>query len=371
MAAVACKLYLKELNSMPHNVEEFSNHERKKKKPSHLSRVGLTNYFVFHFTETLGKRVLHVDNWPRLNVSLYSSSSLPLHPIRSVGLRMVIEEINELPKYEGIDAKSISFSESIDAIDLAVNSTGEFIVACLDRSRNPAVHVYNDSGGFQFSISPPKEEISEVEFKPRAVFTDENNDIYIHTNVGQATIDDGHASVFVFDKEGSFKRILSIEQGYMALETKTGNIFISNKNSVSVYESNGKLLHSFMAPEALQGSVCPIAVCDENTIIQSDVHLSDSKIYLITYTTATEIEQFKVKEARGWKYIAFNSVSEEIIVSYLSKDLTNFQLDVYLRSGHRLGTINLPTEYSSHPRSVTVTPCGRIAILYENVVHLI
>ena len=258
-----------------------------------------------------------------------------------------------------------------DAIDLAVNSVGEFIVACLDRSRNPAVHVYNDSGGFQFSIFPPKEEISEVEFKPRAVFTDENDDIYIHTNVGQATMDDGDASVFVFYKEGSFKRILSIEQGYMALETKTGNIFISNKNGVSVYENNGKLLHSFMAPEVLQGSVCPVAVCDENTIIQSDVHLSDSKIYLIRHTTATEVEQFKVKEARGWKYIAFNSVSEEIIVSYLSKDLTNFQLEVYLRNEHRLGTVNLPSEHSSHPRSVTVTPCGRVAILYENVVHLI
>ena len=116
MAAVACKRYLKELNSVSHNVKEFSSHERKIKKPSHLSRVGLTNYFVFHFTETLGKRVLDVDNWLRLNVSYsYRSSSLPLHPIRSVGLRMVIEfeEINELPKYEGTDAKSISFSEPI------------------------------------------------------------------------------------------------------------------------------------------------------------------------------------------------------------------------------------------------------------------
>ena len=113
MAAVACKLYLKELNSVPHNVKEFSNHERQNKKPLHLSRVGLTNYFVFHFTETLGKRVLDVDNWPRLNVSYRNrSSSLPLHPIRSVGLRMVIEfeEINELPKYEGIDAKSVQWA---------------------------------------------------------------------------------------------------------------------------------------------------------------------------------------------------------------------------------------------------------------------
>ena len=359
-AAIACKVCLKELNTMPCNAEEFSKHQRNNKKSPYLSRVAFTNYFVFHFTETLAKNVLHVDNWPRLEVSY--RDPIPLHPIRSVGLRALIEE--------GIDPKSISFSEPIDAIDLAVNSAGEFIVTCFDRSRNAAVYVYNESGEFQFAVSPPKEEISEVMFKPRAVFTDEKDDIYVYT-AGQATTDKDNASVFVFDKKGNLQRIVSVERGFMALNTKTGNIFISNKNGVSVYENNGKFLHNFVAPKALQGSICPVAVCGENTIIQTDVHLADSKIYLLAHTTGTEIIQFPLKQARGWKYIAFNSVTDEIIVSYLSKGLTNFQLDAYYKNGQHLGTIDLPSEYSTHPRSVTVTPCGRIAILYENVVHLV
>ena len=106
----------------------------------------------------------------------------------------------------------------------------------------------------------------------------------------------------------------------------------------------------------------------KNTIIQTDIH--DPNVYLLTDTCA-EIRKFQVKQARGWNYIVFNSIGGEIIVSYLSKDLKNFQLDAYLKNGKLLATVQLPHEYSSHPRSMTVTPSGRIVFLYENIVHLI
>ena len=242
---------------------------------------------------------------------------------------------------------------------------GEFVVAGLDSDKNTVVHVYNESGEFQFAVSPTEEELNGVEFQPSAVFTDENNNIYVYTTADRAT---DEASLLVFNKEGRFQRVVSIERGFVALEKKTGQIFISNKNGVLVYDSSGEFLRSFAAADALRGSACPIALCEENTIIQTDVH--DPNVYLLTDTGA-EIRKFQVKQARGWKYIVFNSISGEIIVSYLSEDLTNFQLDAYLKNGKHLATVKLPHEYSSHPRSMTVTPNGRIAFLCENIVHLI
>ncbi len=357
-AAAACKVYLGELNAMP-SISKEINKISDGRKSQLLTLVAFTNYFVFLFTETLAPRsVLYVHNWPRFG----ASDTLSLHPIRSVGLRAFTEEIEE--SNYGIVAKSISFSEPIDASYLAINSVGEFVVAGLDSDKNTVVHVYNDSGEFQFAVSPTEEELNGVEFQPNAVFTDEYNNIYIYTTASQAT----EASLLVFNKEGSFQRVVSIERGFVALEKKTGQIFISNKNGVLVYDSSGEFLRSFAAAEALRGSACPIALCEENTIIQTDVH--DPNIYLLT-DTGEKIRKFQVKQARGWKYIVFNSISGEIIVSYLSEDLTNFQLDAYLKNGKHLATVQLPHEYSSHPRSMTVTPNGRIAFLYENIVHLI
>ena len=357
-AAAACKVYLGELNTMPSIFKEI-NKISDGMKSQLLTLVAFTNYFVFLFTETLARSVLHVHNWPRFS----ASDALSLHPIRSVGLRAFIEEIEE--SNYGIDAKSISFSEPIDASYLAINSVGEFVVAGLDSDKNTVVHVYNDSGEFQFAVSPTEEELNGVDFRPSAVFTDENNNIYVYTTADRAT---DEASLLVFNKEGRFQRVVSIERGFVALEKKTGQIFISNKNGVLVYDSSGEFLRSFAAADALRGSACPIALCEENTIIQTDVH--DPNVYLLTDTGA-EIRKFQVKQARGWKYIVFNSISGEIIVSYLSEDLTNFQLDAYLKNGKHLATVKLPHEYSSHPRSMTVTPNGRIAFLYENIVHLI
>lgn len=92
----------------------------------------------------------------------------------------------------------------------------------------------------------------------------------------------------------------------------------------------------------------------------------DSVIHIIS----KEHSSFQANEAGGWKFVAFNH-SNEIIVSFLSKNLTHFRLQSYSRSGKVLGTIELPEGYSSHPRAVTVTPNGRIAVLYEKNVHLI
>jgi hypothetical protein len=365
-------VYLKELNAMPFISQLFSKHFGEINKGNYtydplLSLVTFINYFVFYCTETLARNVLHENNWPRLVMS----NTLSLHPIRSVGLRAFIGFIEKKEESKnGIKPESISFTEPIDATHMAVNSAGAFIVAGFDGSKNTVVYVYNDVGEFQFAVSPSEEELSGNEFHPCAVFTDEKDNIYVYTKaVTKASQGaDEDASLFLFSKEGRLQRLVSVERGFMALEKETGKIFISNEKGVLVYESSGELLRTFAAPEALQGSACPVALCDENTIIQTDIH--DPNVYLLTDTGA-EIRQFQVKEARGWKYIAFNPISGEIVVSYLSEDLTKFQLNAYLKNGQLLGKIDLPSYYASHPRSVSVKPRGRIAILYESIVHLI
>ena len=364
--AQACKIYLNELNTWPLVSREIRmmkgfKHEN---KPLHLILVTFINYIVFRFTEPLARNILNVYNWPRIGGSIDIGSGTPsLHPIRSVGLRALTMGTED-SKY-GINPKSISFSDGIDATNMAVNSAGDFVVVGLDDSKIAVVHVYNDSGKFKFAVSPTEEELDDVEFQPSAIFTDKNDDIYVQTKAHRTTDDEG--SLFVFNKEGRFQRVFSINGGFMALEKKTGKIFISNKNGVSVYKNDGEFLRGFEVPEALCGFSCPIATCEENTIIQTDIH--DQNVYLLE-ETGKQIQKFQVKQARGWKYIAFNSVSGELIVSYLSEDLKSFQLDAYLRNGKHLATMKLP-EYSSHPRSVTVTANGRIAVLYENTVHLI
>ena len=362
--AEACKIYLNELNTCPLISEEIKemnglNHEN---KPLLLILLTFINYIVFRFTEPLARNILNVHNWPRFGGSVRSGTPY-LHPIRSVGLRALTMGTED-SKY-GINPKSISFSDGIDATNMAVNSAGDFVVVGLDDSKIAVVHVYNDSGKFKFAVSPTEEELNDVEFQPSAIFTDKNDDIYVQTKAHRTTDDEG--SLFVFNKEGRFQRVVSINGGFMALEKETGKIFISNKNGVSVYKNSGEFLRPFEVPEALCGSSCPIATCEENTIIQTEIH--DQNVYLLE-ETGKQIRTFQVKQARGWKYIAFNSVSGELIVSYLSEDLKSFQLDAYLKNGQHLATMKLP-EYSSHPRFLTVTANGRIAVLYENTVHLI
>ena len=366
--AAACTFYLKNQNSSPLISDEIGKMIRSKNKykPPLLILVVFINYIVFRFTEALAKNILNVHNWPRLGDSaLFGTPSL--HPIRSVGLRALTMGTED-SKY-GINPKSISFSDGIDATNMAVNSAGDFVVvgleSDLDESKNAVVHVYNDSGRFKFAVSPTEGELNGVEFQPSAIFTDRNDDIYVQTKAHRTTDDEG--PIFVFSKDGWFRQVISIHGGFMALEKKTGKIFISNKNGVSVYKNSGEFLRRFKAPKALCGSSCPIATCEENTIIQTDIH--DQNVYLLQ-ETGRKIRKFQVKQARGWKYIAFNSISGELIVSYLSEDLKSFQLDAYLKNGQHLATMKLP-EYSSHPRSVTVTANGRIAVLYENTVHLI
>ena len=362
--AVACTTYLTNLNSWPLISEEIKKMigSNNKNKPVVLILIVFINYIVFRFTEPLARNILNVHNWPRFGGSVLSGTP-SLHPIRSVGLRALTMGTED-SKY-GINPKSISFSDGIDATNMAVNSAGDFVVVGLDDSKIAVVHVYNDSGKFKFAVAPTEGQLNSVEFQPSAIFTDKNDDIYVQTKAHRTTDDEG--SLLVFNKEGRFRRVVSIQGGFMALEKKTGKIFISNKNGVSVYKNNGEFLRCFKAPEALCGSSCPIATCEENTIIQTDIH--DQNVYLLN-ETGKQIQKFQVNQARGWKYIAFNSVSGELIVSYLSEDLKSFQLDAYLKNGQHLATMKLP-EYSSHPRSVTVTANGRIAVLYENTVHLI
>mgnify|MGYP002803380011 FL=1 len=362
--ATACMIYLKNLNSRALISDEIGKMigSENKNKPPLLILVVFINYIVFRFTESLARNILNVHNWPRLGDSVFFGPP-SLHPIRSVGLRALTMGTED-SKY-GINPKSISFSDGIDATNMVVNSAGDFVVVGLDESENAVVHVYTDTGQFKFAVSPTEGELNGVEFQPSAIFTDKNDDIYVQTKAHRATDDEG--PMFVFNKEGRFRRVVSIHGGFMALEKKTGKIFISNKNGVSVYKNSGEFLRCFKAPEALCGSSSPIATCEENTIIQTDIH--DQNVYLLK-ETGKRIRKFQVKQARGWKYIAFNSVSSELIVSYLSEDLKSFQLDAFLKNGQHLVTMKLP-EYSSHPRSVTVTANGRIAVLYKDTVYLI
>lgn len=372
-AIIACKMYLKELNDMPCVSQALSclfreiirNRSQglyeKECKNQMLTTVVDINCIVFHFTEALAKHLLQEYTWPRLK----ATSGISVHPIRSVGLRALTTQIEQAQWR--INSESICFNAGIDATDMAVNSAGDYVVLGLNNEKNTVVRVYNNAGELHFEITPPEEESSGVEFKPRAVFTDRSHYIYIHTMTSQAT-DNDTSSLFVFNEEGAFQRILSVKRGYMALEKITGKIFISNEKRIFVYENNGKLLQNFAVPEELQGLACQISLCGENTIILTSIY--DPNVYLVTHS-GTKIRQFEVKQARGWKYIAFNHVSKELIVSYLSKDLSNFQLDVFLGDGQPLGTVQLPKDPNSHPRSVLVTMNGQIAILYENMVHLL
>jgi hypothetical protein len=358
-------MYLNELNAMPFVSKEINKVDglSNQNKSQLLILVAFLNYYVFLFAEKLAGNVLNVYNWPRLRIS----DVLFLHPTLSVGLRALT--IGPEDRRYDTDPKSVSFSDSIDATDLTLNSAGKLVVVGLNGSENTVVHVYSDSGEFEFAISPTDEELDGVEFQPCAVFTDKNDDIYVQTKARGTSTNDKAAlfeMLFVFDKEGHFQRILSIQDGFMALEKKSGKIFISNKNGVLVYQSSGEFVRGFESPEALRGCCSPIALCAENTIIQTDIH--DQNIYLLNDTKVGKLVE--VEQARGWKYIAFNPASGELVVLYLSKDLTSFQLDVYLPNGRLLATMKLP-EYSSHPRALTVTPSGRIAVLYKDIVHFI
>ena len=371
VAAVPCMIFLEMMNSLPYISNLFSLHLKKVKnaegdyesyKFAPLTTVATANYFVFHFIEKYARNVLNVRNWPRLKVS----KNLFVHPIRSVGFRTLTEQIQE--SAYGIEPKSISFSTPIDATEMAVNSEGKFIIIGLDQSKETVVYMYSNSGEFEYAVRPTEEELDGKLFQPFAVFTDNNDEIYVYSR--KSRIKSENASLFIFNKDGKLHRIVSVEHGFMALEKLSGKIFISSENEVFVYKKSGELLRSFTPPEALKGSASPVAVYDENTIIQADLYLPESNIYLVN-DTGNEIKHFQAKQATGWKYIAFNSVSGEILVSYLAKDLTRFQLDAYFQNGQFLGRIDLPNDYSSHPRSLNVTPCGRIAVLYDNLVHVI
>jgi hypothetical protein len=358
-------MYLNELNAMPFVSKEINKVDglSNQNKSQLLILVAFLNYYVFLFAEKLAGNVLNVYNWPRLRIS----DVLFLHPTLSVGLRALT--IGTEDRRYDTDPKSVSFSDSIDATDLALISAGKLVVVGLNGTGNTVVHVYSDSGEFEFAISPTDEELDGVEFQPCAVFTDKNDDIYVQTKARGTSTNDKAAlfeMLFVFDKEGHFQRILSIQDGFMALEKKSGKIFISNKNGVLVYENSGEFVRRFESPEALRGCCSPIALCAENTIIQTDIH--DQNIYLLNDTKVRKLVE--VEQARGWKYTAFNPASGELVVLYLSKDLTSFQLDVYLPNERLLATMKLP-EYSSHPRALTVTPSGRIAVLYKDIVHFI
>ncbi|XP_028396168.1 uncharacterized protein LOC114520144 isoform X2 [Dendronephthya gigantea] len=375
-AVAACQMYLKELNDMPcvsqalMSVLREINHDKsnglyeKEYTNKVLTTVVNINCIVFHFTEARAKHLLHYSTWPRLKVS----STISVHPIRSAGLRALTDQTDQAQLE--IHSESIFFNESIDATDMAVNSAGDCIVLGLNNEKNTVVRVYNNVGEFRFEITPPEAESSgaNVEFTPRAVFTDSGHYIYLHVMTSQASDDDDSSSLFVFNEEGAFQRIISVKRGYMALEKNAGRIFISNRRRIFIYENNGELSQNFAIPGNVHGSFCQISVCGMNTLLLTSTY--DSNVYLLNHSGSVK-QQFEVGQARGWKFIAFNHISKELIVSYLSKDLTNFQLDAFLENGQPLGTVQLPRALPSHPRSMLVTMNGQIAILYENSVHLL
>lgn len=357
-AMVVCKIYLNELNSMP-QVEKFNIHQKGVQDMAILTCVVRINYMVFCFTETVAEGLLNAGNWPKIKI--FSDHSL--HPIRSLRMKQVILENEEWN--DNLEPQSLSFDNLSDPVDMTVNSNGEFLVVDWDSTDGNSVKVFSSSGVFQFSFSPTNEEMKGQVFKPRAVSTDQDNNIYVYTEAqGQNDILSG--VLFVFDKEGKVKRQIPTEcAGFMVFEKKTNKIALSCVNGIYEYESSGECLKTILVPDLL-GSVNPIAVCDDGMILADAL---DDVIHIIT--DKGERRQFKVNGAGGWKYVAFNHISDEIIISYLSKGLSHFQLQSYSKSGRLLAMIQLPEEYSSHPKAIAVTPNERIAVLYENNVHLI
>ena len=378
IAARGCMKDLKWMNSLPYISRLLSLHFKKINRSIEndheifkfvpLTIVATANYFVFHFIEKYAKNVLNVRNWPRLQLKV--SREFSVHPIRSIGFRMFTEEVQK--------STSVKFRAPIDATDMAVNCAGQFIIIGLDQSKETVVHVYSDTGEFEFAVCPTEEDLDGKVFQPCAVFTNDKDDIYVYSRkakIGknEAELDGSNESdalLFIFNKNSKLQRIVPVEHGFMALETKSGKIIISSKKGVFVYEKSGELLCSFAPPDALTGSACPVAACDENTIIQTDIHLQESNVYLLN-DAGEEIRHFQVKKSQGWKHIAFNPLSDEILILYFAKDLNRFQIDAYFPNGLFLARIALPDDKSSHPRSLNITPCGRVAVLYENRVHFI
>ena len=368
-AVTGCMRDLNWMNSLPYVSRLLSFHfkkvneaiERNKKvfKFVPLTIVATTNYFVYHFIEKYAENVLSIQDWPRIRLS----AEISVHPIRSIAFRVFAEEVHK--------STYVRFNAPIDAIDMAVNRAEKIIMIGLDQSKETVVQVYSDGGELEFAVYPTEEQLDGKLFQPYEVFTDDEDAIYVYSRSTKTkNAEESDALLFVFNRDGKQPRIIPVEYGFMALEKVSGKIFISSERGIFVYENTGELRRSFAPPEALKGSARPLTVCGENTIIQTDVYHQESNVYLLN-DTGEEIRQFQLKQSQGWAHIAFNSLSGEILVSYLAKDLNRFQLDVYSENGQFLSRIDLPDNYSSHPRSLITTSSGLVAVLYQNVVHFI
>ena len=363
-AAVACKVYLKELHDMPAVKEIFSVQFEggvkslfcKTWRAENVKSVFVINFVLYDFIKKFTTKAAYLDlfNWPQIDLK-----EISIHPMLLTAKNDIIKEMEE----SGVQAPNVISIASLSVGDvLTINSKGEIIAW-----EHPSVVLINSRGDIQDFCRLPKEDTDAIGYDIWAMAIDVEDNVYIVT-MSKQTHNSYCYKLFVYDTNGKIKQQSPLEflygsyiqQGsFNVAVNKDKNIIFSCKvideRRIFVCDNSGQLKYTF----PVENHIKYLSISHKNEIITAKYH--EDTVYI--YTEEGELKQtFKLPEGhkvRGG--MAFDHINEKIIVCTLYDKTEGYNLLNYSDIDKKPQILSL---HSVSEPTIISHPNGPVALVH-------
>lgn len=365
-ALEACKWYIEELHAIPAVQEAFKLqiyprlHAGEQERLDIIHAVCLVNHVIFNVTQIIEEEKCCLFPWPQIDIG--EESIDPLRDERVVGnfrkKSMSYCDVTWSFGQEGRPGTKLQ-----GPFDVATNSIGLFIVAdCNGRD----IKVFNNSGKYLFSFSPPNIDKNTERFIPISVAADKHDNVFVLARLKERYGSTEWHGVYVFDSNYKVDNKFGLREGFRgwALTANEDNqVFIlggyEKEPQVFVYTSDGHFVQSF--GEGLLAGACDIAAAGRDCVMILEsrnhaVHLFNSK--------GKELQMFKLQ---GSVYpagcLTFNQMNNLTVIASKNRFSRRGQIEMYTKHGEFVRVIQLDTERDVYFLGATVTSESYIAVV--------
>ena len=394
-AVAPCKVCIEELNGLPVVQRSFQEQLRtgimalkslfnKEERRKVISGVCLVNRVVYDVTQTA-----HVKE-PFTNEP-FAKELFPPLPMIDTGKEKVDllrdRRVTKILCKQGMENCSVPWilghdgekeHRLITPLDIAINSSGQYIVADIDLT----IKVYDSSGKFVQCFRLPSltdDSGEELSIKSWAVqlATDMNDNIYV---LVEGISGEDPYWIFKFNKTADHHhkfrvRTMGYKFDWCELSVSdSGTVMVlkskwSKTHIVDVYETDGQFVCSF--GEQILTNCCDITTVSDGRVMV--VQGLSSRVHIFS-EQGDHLNTFDLQISMAFSKIAFHRASQHVaVVGGEDYDTDILHIEIYTKDGEfvRSTSVNMGQSYSLVGMAVTTE--GRIAVatLLDDLVIII
>ena len=365
-----CEQCLKKLNSLPAVQNSFRvelNKGRlnirvrfgKDERIQIISTVCQVNRAIYDAMQTADKAVnVPVLKWPYVDIG-----EDQVDPLRDVRVLQVLESV-----------KMAHYCITVGSFDLglmplfwrmATNTLGQFLIADSWRT----VHVYDNSGMFQFSFNPQTDDAkTEIQKIYDLVTEDVSENIYLLVRLKRPWPKGWDEEVQVFNKNANLEYKFPVRYALMNRLLVSGSkLLILSSWEADVYNQNGDFVRSFEFFKSGGDRVLTDCTATHDGPILIMHNKGDYSDFFSVYVFTVEgqkIAKFKSGVGFGLDFMHFSprSAGEHVVIAGYDGENGMIVVEIYTVDGNFVRRILLRDEPKLQFKGITVTMKEHIAV---------